>query len=378
MKSRRIVIFAGGGIEHTSGGVGTLILNLLDCWGGQPGGHEVEVIDTRGAGGVGSGVAHFTRALWRLGWLAGTSRLALVHVHMTTRGSAVRKCCLVLLGRSFGVPAITHLHGADFQEFFVRVPAPFRRAIRLALNSSRHVIVLGEGWREFLIDEVGVSAKKIRVVYNGVPARVGFPDVARDPGQPVKILFLGRLGDRKGVPDLLAALGSQSLMARHWTATLAGDGEIERFRAEVAQAGLSTRVTLPGWTDRATTEAMLREADIFVLPSRHEALPMAIVEALAHAVPVIATPVGVTPELLRDGETARLVPAGNSGALANAIAALIDQPDERRRLGAAGHRVFLENLEIGGIADQIRSMYDTAIASRVGSMRRRPEMAEHV
>jgi glycosyltransferase involved in cell wall biosynthesis len=136
---------------------------------------------------------------------------------------------------------------------------------------------------------------------------------------------------------------------------------VEEFRTAVIKAGLQERVTLPGWVDRDAASNLLRRTDIFVLPSHHEAMPIAILEALAHGVAVITTPVGAIPEFLTDGQTALLVSPGAPDELATALVRLIDDADERRRIAAAGHQIFRDNLDIKVVGDRLLALYDSAM-----------------
>ncbi len=359
-EAERIVVLAGGGVAGFSGGVGTLTLYLMDEWARRGDFPRVRVIDTRGAGGLVGGAGRFALATVALAWLAATGRASLVHAHMTTRGSVLRKCILCSLAMLLGRPVIVHMHGADFMDFFATLgPAP-RRLIAAVLRRARHVVALGEGWRRFLIDTVGVPEDRIALVMNGVPAPAARP-TARPEGGPVRLLFLGRLGERKGVPELLRALASEPMRSRGWTAVIAGDGDLRRFRDEAASAQLLDRVTMPGWLGREDAARELAQADILVLPSHHEVMPIAVIEALAHGVAVVATPVGVIPEVLQDGVSARLVPPGDDAALAEALAALIDDPAARARLGEAGREVFRARLDISVVADRIAGLYRSAI-----------------
>ncbi len=353
-------MLAGGGVAHTSGGVGTLMLYLMDEWGKQAGGPRVRVIDTRGQGGAAGGIARFAAAIAGVGFLGAARRIDVVHAHMTTRGSVVRKSVLCQLAMALDVPVIMHMHGADFFAFYRRQPRVFQAAIRALLRRCRHVIVLGQAWRDFLVTELGVSAGRIAIVPNGVPS----PALGRRvrPDRPPELLFLGRLGARKGVPELIEALAAPALRARDWHATIAGDGDAAPFRAAVQAHGLDGRVELPGWTDRTTTARMLAGADMLLLPSHHEALPIAVLEALAQGVAVITTPVGSVPEFLEDGVNALLVPPGDVGALAGAIIRLLDDPPERERLGMAGRRVFALRLDVAVMAMRVAQLYREACA----------------
>jgi glycosyltransferase involved in cell wall biosynthesis len=362
-----VVVLAGGGVAHTSGGVGTLMLYLIDEWARRGDGPRVRVIDTRGQGGVAGGIASFVRALLAVAWLAGSGRAALFHAHMTTRGSVVRKCILCTLANLLGRPTIVHMHGADFMSFHAALGPLRQRMIASVLRRACAVVALGDEWRRFLIETVGVPADRIALVMNGVRAPAS-PRSARADG-PARILFLGRLGARKGVPELIQALSGEAMRGRAWTAVIAGDGEVERFRTEIDSAGLAGRVDLPGWLDREAAAARLAEADILVLPSHHEAMPIAVIEALAHEVAVVTTPVGVIPEVLHDDVSALLVPPGDPDALAGALASLIDDPARRARVAEAGHGVFRTRLDVTAIADRMLGLYRAAIEGEPGAGR---------
>jgi glycosyltransferase involved in cell wall biosynthesis len=357
----RVVMFAGGGTTHASGGVGTFIQYLVHEWATTPGTPEVRVVDTRGEGGIVSMGLHFLKAVSQLICLGALGRIDVMHIHMSAYGSALRKGILTLLGAMLGIPVIVHMHGSNFNEFYSSLPGFCRKLLGFVLNRARFVIVLGSGWRDFLISELGVAQERIAVIFNGVPGPADVDDTRSPPGDLARIVFLGQLGERKGVPDLLAAFQSPRLLSKAWTATVAGDGAVEEFRTAVAEAGLSGRVAVPGWVDSCAANDLLCQADIFVLPSHFEAMPIAILEALAHGVAVVATPVGAIPEFLTDGQNAVLVPPGAPDQIADAIARLIDDVDERQRLGAAGREIFRDRFDIRVAAESILALYQSAM-----------------
>src|SRR5436305_1918660 len=156
------------------------------------------------------------------------------------------------------------------------------------------VVVLGRGDAGLLQTRFGVAPTRIAVMHNAVPAPA--PPVAPRSGASVHIVFLGRLSERKGVPELIAALADPKLAALPWRATLAGDGDLARYRAAAAEAGIAARIDFPGWLDRAGTERLLREADVLVLPSYDEGMAMSVLEGLAYALRVVCTAVGALAE----------------------------------------------------------------------------------
>ncbi len=357
----RVLVCAGGGLGHVSGGVGTLMGYMLAAWAMQPDGPLVQVIDTRGQGGRVAGVGRFAWAAGVLAWRCATGQVDVVHLHMTTRGSVLRKGLLCGLAAACATPCIVHMHGADFLAFHARMPRALQRMANRALRRAARVVVLGEAWRDSLVREAGLDPARVEVLRNGVPMPA--PRPPRAPGPP-RILFLGRIGARKGVPELLAALATPALAGRAWQATIAGDGAVARFAAEARALGLDDRVTLPGWLGGADAAALLAQADMLVLPSHHEALPMAVIEALAHGVAVITTPVGAVPEFLCDGTDALLVPPGDVPALAAALARLLDDPAQRALLAGAGHERYRRSFEVAATAEHMLAIYRAAAAGR--------------
>lgn len=345
-----------GGLEY-AGGIGRWAGYLLDAWpAGKPARPEIVVVDTRNHGGKAIGILAFPLALLRLLGLLLSGRLALIHANMASRGSTIRKSIVVYAAALFGVPVIVHLHGAQFDSFYLGLSPLCQRLVRGTFARARAVLVLGEVWRRFLIDRVGVDEGKITILHNGVPPPRA-PRQMRAPGAPCHIVLLGRLEPRKGVPELLSALGSEPLHARAWRATLAGDGDIEGTRRRAASLGLADRIAVPGWISAANADALLAEADILVLASHAENMPMSVLEALAHKVAVIATPVGTTPEILTDGFSVLLVPPGEVEALATALVRLIDDPAFRDEIAARGNAVFKRRLDIAIVADRLAALY---------------------
>ena len=354
-----VLVLVGGGFAPVSGGVGVLLRNLIDAWSDMPQAPVLRMLDTRGGGGKIAGALWFAAAMLQVGWLCATMRAQLVHAHMTTRGSAFRKSLLCSLAILLRVPVVMHMHGADFIPFYRGLFPWLRAPLATMLRRAAHVVVLGAAWRDFLIEEVGVAPQRVSILANGVPR----PQQAAQRGLPDRpnLLFLGRLCARKGLPELIAALGTPSLRARHWRAVIAGDGDPAPFRAMIGWHRLANRVDMPGWLGREDIQELLGRTDILVLPSHHEAMPIAVLEALASGVAVITTAVGTLPEFLQDGVNALLVVPGDVAALSNAIEKLLDDAPMRARLAEAGHGVFREKLEIGAIAVRLAAVYRTVI-----------------
>jgi glycosyltransferase involved in cell wall biosynthesis len=280
---------------------------------------------------------------------------SIVHVNMAERSSILRKGLLLTLARAVGVPTLLHLHAAEIMRLYPRLYWPGRAALRAVFRGAGVCVVLGEPWRAWLTDEMGVAAARIVVLRNGVAV----PKVrhsARADGE-FTFLFLGNLLARKGLPDLLNALATPHVTAMGWRLVIAGGGDAAPLHRLAQILNIDARVNFAGWLDRAATDVALANADVLVLPSHHEALPLVLLEAAALGVPVITTPVGAIPELFRDGESALFVTPGDRFALAAALHRLLTDPECRVRLAHNGLALYQREFTMPQFAASLRGLY---------------------
>lgn len=165
----------------------------------------------------------------------------------------------------------------------------------------------------------------------------GLPANRPAPGIGDHLVCVGRLSPEKGQAGLIAALAEARKRRPDLRLTLVGDGpEGDRLHMQVIAAGMTDAVHFAGRLDEAATLATIAAADMLVLPSFMEGLPVVLMEAMALGVPVIATRVAGIPELVRDGESGLLFDPADWAGLAEAVTTLAGNPDLRARLAAAG------------------------------------------
>jgi glycosyltransferase involved in cell wall biosynthesis len=356
--AKRLYFLIPGGLEH-AGGIGRMNGYLIAAWSKDPAAPAYRVLDTRGSGHIAWSLLYFGRALLVIFVQALRGNILALHVNLSHGGSTLRKAIAIRLAALLGVPALIHLNSSDFREFYHGLPAWLQAHVRLMFKRARKTVVVGRHWEQFLTADVGVEASCIEVIYNAVPAvsERGPNRESRPKGNGCNILFLGRLGERKGVPDLLAALSQEKLHKLAWHATLAGDGEVACYRKLADSLGLSRRVTFTGWLSQPEAQRFLRQADILVLPSYNEGLPLAVLEALAGRVAVITTPVGATPEIIENEVSGLLVDPGDIRRLTDALQRLITDAAFRDALADGGYASFERHANIEHVAARFLEIY---------------------
>lgn len=344
------VIVLGPGLDD-QGGITSVIATHVAC--ADAAGLELLTVATTVPGGPLAKASAAIRATARLLGLLVRRPRAVVHAHSSVGVSFYRKSGLLLLASLLRRPTILHVHGSSFDRFLT-AGSPLRRAVvRGGLRIPSAIVALSPEWESTLRP---FTSRPIHVVPNGVE----LPSADRDP-DPATIVSLGRLGERKGTFDLIAALATLDRPAPRLV--LAGDGDVAAARDAAARVDLDDRVEIPGWVDREAAHEILRRATVFALPSYAENLPMALLEAMAAGVPVVASRVGGIPTLIRDGENGLLIDAGDRAQLAAALDRLLSDTELRARIGDAGRRTVIERYSALAATRRLASIYRDLVAS---------------
>jgi glycosyltransferase involved in cell wall biosynthesis len=320
------VLFLGPDVP---GGMSTSIRALMASPLGES--FRLEFVAThRGTFGLPRRLAIFAAALVRLTWWSLRGRGRLVHVHGTKRGSMFRKAVCVLLAKALRRRVVLHLHSgpgdiAAFRDSLGRGGVWF---LRLGIGRADAVVAVSEASAAALREAFGVPA--ILVIPNLVaPVAVAADAAGDDP--PTAVYLGGFENPVKGGDVLLEALATAELGGGR--VLLAGPGEpSDRGRRLIEERD---RVEWRGWLDPAAKADVLRAAQVFVLPSTSEGLPMALLEAMSYGLAIVATPVGGVPETVEAGADALLVPPGDPIALRDALVGMLRDRELRRRLGVA-------------------------------------------
>jgi glycosyltransferase involved in cell wall biosynthesis len=283
-----------------------------------------------------------------------------VHSHDRRSGLFARSAA-----RMVGARAVHTLHGVP-DEIFLRVgrtdppPPPGVSRARIAwlrfglmriealLAYLGSVVVPSHALAHFLAQH-GFPQSRLAVIPNGVTVRRSAPRPLHDPP---RIVTAAILEYRKGIDVLLDAWATMQIPAQ---LDIFGDGPL-RNELEAKARRLDIPVRFHGFVDDFRDR--LLDVDGLVLPTRADNLPVAILEAMAVGLPVVATRVGGVPELVVDGETGFLVEPDDPDELARALDELIADPSCHRRLGEAGAARIAAHFEAGDVADRIVRHYE--------------------
>lgn len=269
-----------------------------------------------------------------------SEEFALVHQHWGAR--SIRR--LVRFGT--GAKIIVHSHG----RFFEKDEHGYDPA---GVSGADAIVAVSE----FVAHQL--PGKSVHVVYSGIKTTEQIARTESDQGDVV-IGTACRLIEAKGVRELVLAFVELRKEFPSLRLEVAGSGpDGQNLFATVREQGVADSVKFLGWVD--DLRGVLRNWDVFALPSHDEALPMAILEAMAEGLPVVATNVGGIPELVEDERTGYLVQPGDVEALRTALRRLVGDSELRLRLGDQGHRLAETKFSVQRMVAEIESIYDHLI-----------------
>jgi glycosyltransferase involved in cell wall biosynthesis len=236
----------------------------------------------------------------------------------------------------------------------------------VAMRGATHFLCQGPAWKRFAIDVLGFTENRTPIVQNWTATEelqsIGRSRSFKSIDKAVCLLFIGWLEKEKGIFELLEA--SSSLIKKHnLRLIIAGRGHAEQeARVFVKTRGLEDVVEFLGWVEGEGKAALLRRADILILPSWAEGFPNAIIEAMAAKLAVVVTTVGNVPDLITDGQQALLVPPKDNKALELAMDRLLVEPKFRKELAERGHDFARDNFSVKQGVAKLTSVIDAAIA----------------
>lgn len=305
-------------------------------------------------------IAYQWGLLWGIRTALGRTQARILHVHTCSGFSFWRDSLHVLLARWMRRACVWHIHGGHFDNFVSSMSWPARVWYRRALRMSQAVIVLSADWHRRL----GPTAAGVswRILWNGTPIPAQVP--ARTAAE-ASFLFIGTLDEQKGPADLILAFAKIKREGVSGKLTLLGGETVPGQKASLeslaTQLGCRDCIALPGILTGSQKEAALHSANCFVMPSRAEGLPMAMLEAMACGLPIIATSVGAIPEAVTEGKEGFLVSPGDVDALADRMRRLGTDACLREDMGRNARARVVKDFSLEQMCQNLLAIYDEVL-----------------
>jgi glycosyltransferase involved in cell wall biosynthesis len=225
------------------------------------------------------------------------------------------------------------------------------------------LICLAPFWEKFFLENF--SNKNIEIINNVIPKPINWHSYsANGNSSHINFLFLGRIGHRKGIFDILKVISEKKdFFTGKMKLSVGGDGETEKLKEFIKEHQLEDIVEYVGWIQGNEKNNLLTKSDVYILPSYSEGLPISILEAMSYKLPVISTPVGGIPEIVINDENGKLVTPGNLSEIGAAISYFIDNPSKVKEFGKTSYE------KIGPyfpdfVSAQLQEVYNTLLSKK--------------
>jgi glycogen(starch) synthase len=270
-----------------------------------------------------------------------------------------------LLNRVLHIPYVVSLRGGDVPGLVPELDrmhrwlAPLRRAVL-----RRAVATVANSESLARLSEA-TDPYPVKVIPNGVDADYFSPNIGRQPTPPFafRILFVGRMTNQKNLPILIEALRElREEFEGRITADIVGDGPLrEQWYRHAVDVGVAHLLRWHGWLDKASLRDVYRSADCFVNPSLYEGMPNTVLEAMACALPVVASDIGGNRNLVVQNETGYLFSLESPNDFTNAIAGLAREANLCHRLGDTGRRRVVKSFSWDSVARAYIALFQGTI-----------------
>jgi len=308
--------------------------------------------------GVWAGIAYQLKLLWRLVSAIRRIRAQIVHIHTCSGFTFWRDVLHMMAARIMVCRVVWHIHGGFFDRFVAAMSPLCACLYRCVLRNSDAVIVLSSHWRRCL----DTTARNVhwRVVANGTSV----PTHSCTPSCHTAFLFIGNISFDKGVAELIQAFARLRSGDIPCKLLLVGSQPASgEFVSLIRSLKCADDIEMPGVLEGLQKRQAFEAAGCFVLPSKAEGLPMAMLEAMACGLPVIATSVGGIPEAVTDGQEGYLVPPQDVDTLADRMSRLATDAGLREQMGRKARKRVVTEFSLGEACDRILDVYQSILRS---------------
>jgi len=257
--------------------------------------------------------------------------IKIVHIHGSAYGSFYRKfLCFTISKYLFRKKVIYHVHDGRFPLFFLQSKTLIKKTIRKFINDVDCLICLSKSWGKFY--EENFNPKRIKIL----PNIIDYPVIKQQNNHAKKIsfLYLGHITHEKGIFDVIEVIKNNIESFDHkMELIIGGIGDVAKLLSLIEKYQMGNIVKFVGWVQNETKVQYLQNADIYILASYFEGMPISVLEAMSYGKPVIATNVGGVPEIVKNNENGLLINPGNFEQLEKSIKYFIDNPQDIEKFG---------------------------------------------
>lgn len=351
MNKKKILMIGPEAGKNNGGGVASYIKSIIPFLEKE---NSIKRINTMTDLSLSKRVFDFTVAIIQTILFTINNKNTIAHIHMASRWSFKRKSLLVKILKFRKIPIILHLHGAEFHIFYEKESSDeIKRKIVNTFLSCDEVIALSNSWAKWIKEHI--NHPSINRIFNGSKDYL-INDNLVSKRENI-LLFMGRIGERKGIFDLIESLNKLNKQFENFKLIIAGDGETTKAKELVNKYGLEDKIVFVGWIGEEEKIELLNKSKVFILPSYNEGMPIGILEAMSAKLPIISTYVGGIPETVLENETGLLFQAGDKETLEKQILQILNNDDLCDNFSKNSRERYLNNFSLDIVCNQLNTLY---------------------
>jgi glycosyltransferase involved in cell wall biosynthesis len=287
----------------------------------------------------------------------------LIHIHSSFGPSYYRKMPFIYMSSWAKKPIINHIHGADFDEFYVNASEKKREQVKKVYNKCDVLVALSTEWKEHLCQIV--PEEKITIIENYCILHKNALYERLNRRCNNTVLFLGELGKRKGCYDIPAVVENVTKKIPEVKFVLGGAGSADdetAIKKLLKEKNIYDHVVFPGWVRGNLKDKILREADVFFLPSYNEGMPMSVLDAMGYGLPVVSTKVGGIPKIVHDGENGTCCDAGDVESFSEGIIDLLTNDTVRDKSARRSYYIVVNGYSLEAHLKLLEKEYEEVLS----------------
>lgn len=277
----------------------------------------------------------------------------LIHIHSSFGPSFYRKIPFIYMAHWAKIPIVNHIHGSEFDKLYLKASESKQNLVRKVWGKCNAFIVLSEEWKETF--SVVIPREKMTVIENY--SKLVSEIKRKNNGV---LLFMGLINEMKGCYDIVDVVEKVSRQIPNVKMIMCGEGDIEQIKDKASSKGILDKFVFPGWVRDQKKDEILREANIFFLPSYSEGMPMSILDAMGYGLPIVASKVGGIPKIVRNN--GEMCEPGDIDGFSQKIVELLQDDKKLFDAGRESRNIVQSEYSLDAHIEKIENLYDSVIS----------------